>query len=815
MSDSLPLGRRAKNFAYVGVFLAAMSSLMLEILLTRITSVMAWYHLAFFVISLAMLGMTGGAVYIFVHPERFRDQDVPREMEKSALAFACLGPLAIGMVMAHPLPLIASLMDFLSLVSFGGLLALPFALVGITLALALTRSTLPSTTTYGIDLLGAGSGCALVIVLLSRFDAPSAVILTGAVAAFAAMAFGRARGTWGIPGLIAAVVLLALGVANSQMKYPSLRPLYAKGYGERLEDFESVRWNTYSRVTVAPSGVRDPPLWAISNRIPREKAAARPYKMIRIDGGAATFVAEGSDRLQSFAYFDYDVASFAHLLRPTGPAAVIGVGGGPDVVSSARAGHQPVVGIELNELILDVHRGAGRDYSHLADIPGVELVSDEARSFMARDRHKYDVITMSMIDTWASTGAGAFSLSENGLYTAEAWQVFLNRLTPTGIFTVSRWYVVDSPGEVARMVALALETLYRRGVAEPTRHVMVVSYANIATLLVSPSPLSEDDLRRAAVAAADRNFTILAGPSVPPANGMIATIWQAPNQSALWQVSASQILDLTPPTDARPFFFNMLKPMTWFQRGEAVNQMDSPYLGNLQATKTLIYATAASVLLGLLTIMGPLLSRRKELRAVARLDLLAATAYFALIGLGFMFIEMALLSRLNVFIGHPTLALAALLGGIILFTGVGSIFSGRLPVENDRRIGTLYPLLPCALVLLSALLSGPVTHAFSASTTAVRVCLSVVLVAVPAVGLGLGFPTGLRLVRRRQSLVGGPDLGPWLWGINGAFGVSAGGLGLGCSMVFGVPVTLAVGALCYAFLIPCTLRLHRGSAAPG
>jgi len=811
MADSLALGSRARRFAYVGVFLAAMSSLMLEILLTRITSVMAWYHLAFFVISLAMLGMTGGAVYIFIRPERFRDEDIPRAMEHSALAFACLGPLVIGMVMAHPVPLIRSLMDFLSLVSFGGLLALPFALVGITLALALTRSSLPSTTTYGVDLLGAGTGCALVIILLSHFDAPSAVVLTGGVAAVAAMAFGIARGTWGLPGLVAAILLFALGAANSHMTYPALRPLYAKGYGEKLEDFESVRWNTYSRVTVAPSGLRDPPLWAISHRIPRELAAPRPYKMIRIDGGAATYVAENSNQLRNFGYFDYDVASFAHVLRPTGPAAVIGVGGGPDVVSSARAGHQPVVGVELNELILDVHRGKEGRYSRLADIPGVELIGDEARSFMARDRHKYDVITMSMIDTWASTGAGAFSLSENGLYTAEAWQVFLERLTPTGIFTVSRWYVADSPGEVARMVALAMEVLYRRGASEPTKHLLVVSYANIATLLVSPSPLSEVDLRRADAAAAERSFAILAGPSKTPANQTIAAVWQAPDQKSLWRIAASQPLDLTPPTDARPFFFNMLKPMTWFVRGESVNKMDSPYLGNLQATQTLIYATAVSVLLSLLTIVGPLLSRRKELRSVLRSDLIAATAYFALIGLGFMFIEMALLSRLNVFIGHPTIALATLLGGIILFTGLGSMASGRLPVENNRRLGTLYPLLPCSLVLLSALASGPVTHYFSASTTAVRVALSVLLVAIPAVGLGLGFPTGLRLVRRRRGIVGGPDLGPWLWGINGAFGVSAGGLGLGCSMVFGVPVTLAIGALCYALLIPCTLQLYRSS----
>jgi hypothetical protein len=192
-----------------------------------------------------------------------------------------------------------------------------------------------------------------------------------------------------------------------------------------------------------------------------------------------------------------------------------------------------------------------------------------------------------------------------------------------------------------------------------------------------------------------------------------------------------------------------------------------------------------------------------------RADPAAATGYFALIGLGFMFVEIGLLSRLNVFLGHPTVALAVLLGGIILFTGLGSMVSNKLVVERGGRLAKLFPLIPFGLVVVAVAISGPLTHAFVSSGMAVRVIIGIVTVAIPALGMGLGFPLGLRLVQRRREVDGGPELGPWLWGINGAAVVCASGLALGCSMVWGVPVTLGVGAACYLLLLGCTARLGR------
>jgi spermidine synthase len=808
----------SRSLTYVGIFAVALSTLMLEILLTRITSVIAWYHLAFFVISLAMLGMTAGAVVVFMFPAAFEQERIPERLAQSALAFAATTPIALGLAMAIPLLPIDDLMDFFALLAYGGVVAVPFCLGGICLTLALTRAGLPASTAYGVDLVGAALGCALVIPLLDRFDAPSAALLASSLAAVAAACFALARGSAGrsqlTAGVMLAAALVALGLGNANVErgeLPSLRPAWVKAKPEAADAFAWVGWNTYSRVSVSETLELPPPMWARSRVMPPELGLPTPQRVITIDGAAATMMFEHGDKLDRHGHIDWDITSFAHQLRPTGPAAVIGVGGGRDVIVAARAGHTPVVGIELNDLIVALHTDVMADFSRLTAIPGVELVSDEARSHMSREQRRFSVITMSLIDTWASTGAGSYSLSENGLYTVEAWQVFVDRLTDDGIFTVSRWYHPKSPGETARMLALGLELLWQRGVEDPHQHLILLQNFEVATLLLSPKPFSKRDLDIMQKAAVAKGLTMLATPRRGPLHeGTLSHLWALDSRDALWAWASSQELDLTPPTDDRPFFFNTLKPATWLRDPESVDRLDVSFLGNLQATQTLVYATLVSLLLTLLTVVGPLLGRRGELREVGRRDLLAATAYFALIGLGFMFVEIGLLSRLNVFLGHPTIALAVLLGGIILFTGLGSLASGKLVLERDGRTTTLakfYPLLPFVLVTIAVLASGPLTHAFVSSGMAVRVFVSLACVAVPALGMGWGFPLGLRLVQRRRERHGGPELGPWLWGINGAAGVCASGLALGCSMVWGVPTTLAVGAACYLVLLACTRRL--------
>jgi hypothetical protein len=172
-----------------------------------------------------------------------------------------------------------------------------------------------------------------------------------------------------------------------------------------------------------------------------------------------------------------------------------------------------------------------------------------------------------------------------------------------------------------------------------------------------------------------------------------------------------------------------------------------------------------------------------------------------------------MLSRLNVLIGHPTLALAVLLGGIILFTGVGSLLSALVPIER-RIIAVLYPFIPAVLLCITGWFMHSLVNAMSAASE-VRVAISIALIAPSALGLGLCFPLGLRLVERAERTLQKQGkkatLGPWLWGINGAFGVCASGLALGTSMVWGIHTTLMVGAACYFILPLASWRLSRST----
>ncbi len=793
--------------AYAGIFAAALAALMLEILLTRIVSVIGWYHLAFFVIALAMLGMTVGAAAVFLWPRLF--EDVPRRLSESALAFAVLAPPAFAWTMAGPLMPVTDLMGFMSLLGLGVVLALPFAVVGVTLTLALTRAGLAPGRAYGIDLIGAALGCLLVIPLLDAVDAASAVLVAGAVAGVAALAFALARTDMsGGPGrksaLAVTIVWIAAAIGNATAAVPPLRPAWVKGEHEDLAEFAYVGWNTHSRVTVSTPAMHPPRLWAAGRNLPIE-VMLKPIeeRTLKIDGAAETGMAKYAG--SNHAYLEWDVATFAHRLRPGGAAAVIGVGGGRDVLEAVRVGHSPVVGVEINEKIVALHRGPMADYAGVSRLPGVELVVDEARSFLARDDRRYEVITMSLIDTWASTGAGAYSLSENGLYTVEGWQVFLRRLTPTGIFTVSRWYVTNSPGETGRMLALAMTTLWRMGARDPRAHLILLQQASVATLLVSPTPFSARDLDRMQAEAVRLGFNMVMTPRKLPAPPLLRAIAEQPDEAGLLAFAAEQPLDMTPPVDDRPFFFNMLRPGAWLADKGAVDAMDLSFLGNLQATQTLVYATLVSVVLTIAAVFGPLWLRRG--RVGGGPVVAAACGYFALIGLGFMFVEIGLLSRVGVFLGHPTLALAVVLGGIILATGIGSLLSGWVPVQR-RRVALFFPLLPGLLVVATRAALAPVMAGYAGAPVLTRVLLTLLLIAPPALAMGLCFPLGLRLVREARSAAA-PDITPWLWGVNGACGVCASGLALGTSMVWGIQATLAIGAVCYFGLPLCTWWLAR------
>lgn len=797
-----PPARAGGAFLSAGLFFVTGATLIVEVLDSRLLSVLTWYHLSFFAVSLAMLGMSAGAVRVFLAGEQMSGARTGPALARYAGLFAISIPLSHVVNLAVPLPTATAwpVMEFIALSVATVALAVPFYLSGVVVTLALTRTGAQIGRIYAWDLLGASAGCLAVIPLLNVTNLSSAALAAGAAAALGAVAFhrfARLRVRPSLWVLFAACATLAVANAATDRGLTPVmaknRPIVTGGL-----NVDRTAWNSHSFVIIQ-NPVEGPVfLWG-----PGRLAPQRPARLawVLIDGEAGTPITSWDGTRASLEWVSHDVTTIPHHLR-RGKAAVIGVGGGRDVLSALWAGNREVTGIEINGILLDALARTHREFARIADTPGVRLVHDEARAFLTRTADRYDVLQMSLIDTWAATGAGAFSLTENGLYTREAWRLFLDRLTPTGVFAVSRWFNPSNVSETNRLLALGVASLLDRHIDSPRHHLLMAARRSVATLVVSPAPLTDADRRTFEALAAREEFAVLVSPWHEAASARLGRIAASRSEGDLSAAVADADFDYSPPRDRRPFFFNMLKP-TRFSRA-----FDTPrggvIWGNIRATGTLVLLFAVASLGVLLVIVWPLL-RQGGLPMPAR-SFAAALGYFAAIGCGFMLIQVSFLQRFSVLLGHPTYTFAIILFSMILFAGLGSLWSDRLALTGRRYLAV--PAAIAGLVLAAVLLLPAAFSAGAPLGLAGRTAIVLAFTAPISTLLGFCFPLGMRLVGRHSD-----EATAWMWGINGACGVLASIAAVAISMWIAIDANLIVAAACYGGLIvPMRLLAREGAS---
>jgi hypothetical protein len=799
-----------------GVFLITFAVLVFQVVQTRILSVIAWYYLAFFAISVAMLGMTAGAVWVHHRRERLTPETLSTLLSDSALLSAVSMPVSVLVQFS----LITTLSPILTSVFAWTLLmaamTMPYVFAGVTVSLALTRSPFPVSLVYGVDLLGAALGCAAVVGILNVLDGPTAVLLAGLVSGLAAVAFARGatpserrvlagRALWRRP--LFAVIVMAILIPANQSTAHGFKPVMVKDLLEVGLRTRTERWNSYSRIVAYRPEERKADLWAPSPRTP--EGIIRQQAYLNIDGAAGTVMPRFDGTRESIDHLRYDLVNLAYHLPGIEKSAVIGVGGGRDVMSAYLFGVKDITGVELNSIFVDFHL---RDpfygaFSNLRSMPGLTLEVDDARSWFSATDQSFDLIQMSMIDTWAATGAGAFSLSENGLYTLEGWRAFTNRLTDRGVFTVSRWYNPGDVNESGRMIALALGTMMDAGAADPRRHVFVARAKEVATLVLAKAPFAPEQLALLRDATSRLGFSVLVDPDAEPESGVLRAMVAARNRRELDAASSSDVLDLTVSTDNRPFFFNQMRfrAVPAMLPALARNELPGGVLrGNLIASIALVLIFVIAAVAVLCTILLPL---RAAVRSAPGPLIARGTAYFSLIGVGFMCAEISLLQYFGIFLGHPTYAMGVCLFSLILSSGIGSLVSGRYPLDTAARITAWGSIV--GGYLIAAQFGLPALFA-AATASALPVRIAVALAVVMPVGflMGFAFPTGMALVERidRQPTA-------WFWGINGATGVLASVAAVMIGIAFGINITMMLAGGCYLALIPVARSLRALPAA--
>jgi len=754
---------------YLGISVTTLATLLLELSLTRIFSVVFYYHFAFLAISIALFGLGVGGVFSYV------------VAAWQGSLFEKLG----GVALANSAAVVICLTYLLSLRGPLGILqlatvyffcAIPFLLSGIIVSLIIADTLERVDRVYFFDLMGAAGGCAVLVALLNWLGGPNTVVVTAALFAvssgvwFKLAKAGRGR----IAAVSVALVLVGFIVYNS--KYHAVLDVrYAKSH--ELKDEEFVKWNSFSRIALHPE-------------------PGSGMKSIVIDADAATGVARFDfDRLTADQLTDlrFHGPGFPYLLRPGAKTLVIGPGGGWDVARALATGSKDITGVEINPIIANtIMRQRYPQYSNnLYFRPEVHIVIEDGRSFVRRSKEHYQVLQATLVDTWASTAAGAFALSENNLYTTDAFRDYLSHLTPDGVMAFTRWGFLP-PRESLRVVALAREALIQLGEADPARNVMVVrenvsqitGFGAQDTILVGRKPFSEADVATVAGSLGPGHMQVVYLPGTqndtPFRDLLLAT-----NVEAFFD---SYPFDVRPVSDDRPFFFYTTQPRDVWRYFSSASHKSEDYKINI-ALPLLFGLVAVSIVATIVILSLPplVLGNRLPRQPGA----VGALLYFLAIGAGYILVQVALIQKFVLFLGHPTYALTVIIFSMLVFSGLGSFFSRKFIAGAWSRLCAALVLIAVLVGVLSAVVTS-ITEGGVGLPFVVKVLISVLLIAAPAFVMGMPFPTALS---RLEAMM--PACVRWAWAINAASSVLGSAAAIFLAIYLGLRTTLLIGGLLY------------------
>jgi len=764
-----------------GIALSSFSALLLELALTRLFSVVLFYHFAFLAISIALLGLGAGGVFAHFWKERLNSWDLRNIATACTALNAAVIPIVLEIVLHVPVSLELSGGNFLRLTAIYICSAVPFFLTGMQFSVIFARECSRIPRLYGADLTGGALACLAIVPLLDWIGGPNAVLFAAFVSGIAAVAWSpTARVRKGTLWLSAALGLLIMGNLSGRF----LDVVWAKGI--RRENVEFSRWNAISRVEVD-----------------REDSGA---KVIVIDADANTFIMNADPKRWEGSQWQDDLMAappaVVNALRPHGDYAIIGPGGGVDVLRAVANGSPSVTGIEINPIIATtIMRERYADFAqHLYQRPEVHLHVGDGRSFIRDATGQYDVVQMTLVDTWASTAAGAFALSENSLYTTQAFREYFDHLKPDGIIAVTRWEFRE-PREALRVVSVAMEALHELGVADVSRNFVVISEGELdedgipVAVLAKKSAFTPEEEQTVRQHLRDYPpLKLLYAPSERGTNAFAGLI-QSNNPEAF---TRNYAYNVTPVTDNAPFFFFTLKPKRLLHLTSNMSAMDWKVNLGVAVLGMLLLISVLAVVVFLLL---PLLAQR-----ATRQHPTQALFYFVVVGLGYILVEVTFIQRFVLFLGHPTYALTVVVFLMLLSSGAGSVAS-REWLSDGRRVWLPLVLIVLGLLtyvgVLPVLLERLVGAAFI-----VKLLISAGLLVPLGFAMGMPFPTGLRALTNNEHTQPGRNSIEWAWAMNAASSVLGSVLAIVLAIQFGLNITLACGAGAYLVALLLRRKLH-------
>jgi spermidine synthase len=823
----LSFGIRCREAA---LLLVSASVLSYQVILVRAFSIGQWHHLAYMVISIALLGF-GASGTLLAALECKRTNTAARFLVSqmswfavSATAFAVALPVSFWLTQRIPFDPFLIIWDWHQVLYLGGYylaLFVPFFAAATAIGLALTSEPADCPRLYAFNMAGSGAGALLALVLLSVTAVERALLGVTALAQAAAILalfdgeFFIDRGARRLFA-VAGVAIMAILVFAFVFRPPTVRLSQYKGlsYALNLPEAKVVaeRSSPLGRVNVVASpAIRDAP--GLSLLAPVDAVPPRQLGLY-IDAESAGAITAFDGDISKLNYLDWMTTAAPYFALPDAPrdlrVCVLGAGGGAGVLLALRHAARQVDVVEIDPSVPQLLRGEFRDFAGgLYDLPEVRLHRAEARAFVQAAHENWNIIDLSLVDSFAASAVGAGAVGENYLYTREAFEVFLRHLRPSGVLAVTRW-VRTPPRDELKLFATGVAALEGMGLNPAEHLVLIRSWAEV-TLLAKKEAFTAEELFVLRQWAEERLFDTAYFPGITPDQHNRFNVlerdyyFEATRAFLAGDESRDQFFrdyafNLRPATDDRPYFFHFFRWRALLLLLHTFRQSWIPFSewGYLILVATLAQAT----LLGIFLIVFPLLLLPRHRTAddshvavpsAARAARLRIFLYFLALGLGYLFIEMALIQRLVFFLANPSYAVAVVLAGLLFVSGCGSAWAGR-----QLRKGTSTTRLACLAALVIALTATVYALGLRALLTPllgwpllVRMVIALT-VTMPLAAMGIPFPLGMRQLGHSHA-----ELLPWAWAVNGCASVLAAPLATLFALGVGLPAVLFAASGCY------------------
>jgi hypothetical protein len=774
-----------------------------EILLMRLLSIVQWHHFAYMIISLALLGYGASGTAIALLKQALEPR-FDLAFAASALLFSVTIVLAFVAgqhVPFNALEIVWDTTQFLNLGLIYLVFFVPFFFAAFCIGFTFTCRPDAIRCIYFFDLFGAGLGATAIIALLFALTPQKALIVLAVLPLLASVVVVGTR--LHLLGLVRLLWLVSLAAAAGT-GWPELRISEYKGLTQALQVVGSRRIGESSgplgMLTVVDSPtvpIRHAPGLSFNARdIPPEQLA------VFTDADALSAITRFDGDLETVAYLGDMTSALPYQLLARPAVLILGAGTGSDVLLALYHEADRIDAVELNpqmgELIADTHAGFA---GHIYGDPRVSLYIDEARGFTARNDRQYDLVQIALLDSFAASGAGVQALNESYVYTVEAMLAYLEDLQDGGLLAITRWIKMP-PRDSLKLLATAIEALERSGVENPGHRLAMIRSWNTSTLLVKKGEFAPAEIEAIREYSRQRSFDTAYFPGIRQRDvnryNVLDEAHVYEGAMALLGDRASDYYErykfrIEPATDDRPYFFHFFK---WRTLPEVIALRHAGGAGLIEWGYLVLVATLLQALiLGALFIFLPLLRRTKRW---PRGTTSRFGAYFLLLGLAFLFIEMAFIQKFILFLAHPLYSVAVVLSGFLVFAGLGSALSER--VGRRAAAGGHSPVVVAvvAIVLIAAtyvVILPVLFDRFIGLVDVVKVIIAIGLIAPLAFFMGMPFPLGLSYIAKTA-----PDFIPWAWGLNGFASVVSAVLATLLAISFGFTAVIVAALVCYALV---------------